>query len=228
MPISIQNNRAAVATPAHRTRLQLILEHGDPVRAEFYSRGDIDLFNGSGGNTRRAVALAHLHPQLTLDDTADRGDLENLIEHVLVPFGPGDGTIDRVDGRGHRKAPEADAAARAGGDSRLAPSLRSPPVAIEPPREYAESRLREAGHLRGFGSEAVHIPFHGSRGIKFVLRHNDKERGTRDLMDKHRLSAGDILFSGNELVEGGNDNVIRRVRGVTLVSVGHRTDEGAI
>ena len=92
--------------------------------------------------------------------------------------------------------------------------------------ECAKERLDEEDHLTRFGTEAVHIPFHGSRGIKFVLRDNDKERGTRDLMAQEGLSPEDILFTGNELFDGGNDHVITRVNGVTLVSVGERFDPG--
>jgi hypothetical protein len=92
--------------------------------------------------------------------------------------------------------------------------------------EYAKKRLDAEDHLVRFGTEAVHIPFHGSRGIKFVLRDNDKERGTRDLMAQQGLSPEEILFTGNELFDGGNDHVITRVEGVTLVSVGERFDPG--
>ena len=92
--------------------------------------------------------------------------------------------------------------------------------------EYAKKRLDGEDHLVRFGTEAVHIPFHGSRGIKFVLQDNDKERGTRDLMMQERIQPKDILFTGNELFDGGNDHVITRVDGVTLVSVGERADPG--
>jgi hypothetical protein len=90
--------------------------------------------------------------------------------------------------------------------------------------QYGKVRLQDEGHLSRFGSEGIHIPFHGSRGIKFVLRNNDKERGTRDLMAREGLDAESVFFIGNELFDGGNDHVISRVKGVTLVSVGVETD----
>ncbi len=91
---------------------------------------------------------------------------------------------------------------------------------------YAERRLEEEGHLKRFGNEGIIIPFHGSRGIKFVMRKNDKERGTRDLIEHSRIPASSILFAGNELFDGGNDNMIRNIEGVTLLSVGEHTDPG--
>lgn len=92
--------------------------------------------------------------------------------------------------------------------------------------EYGKARLHGEDHLERFGSEAIHIPFHGSRGIKFVLKDNDKERGTRDLMVCEQLDPDSILFVGNELFSGGNDHVITNVPGITMISVGERTDPG--
>src|SRR6056297_1617758 len=94
--------------------------------------------------------------------------------------------------------------------------------------EYGKSRLRDEVYLRRFGSDEVHIPFHGSRGIKFVLKNNDKERGTRDLIKAESLTANSIIFTGNELFEGGNDHVITRVEGVSLISVGTKVEENSL
>jgi len=91
---------------------------------------------------------------------------------------------------------------------------------------YAEERLRELNYLKDLGETGIHVPFPGARGIKFVLRGNDKERGTRDLIMNEHIPPTNILFSGNELFQGGNDNMIRNIRGVTLLSVGEKTDPG--
>ncbi len=92
--------------------------------------------------------------------------------------------------------------------------------------DYAEKRLAEEDYLKRFGKAGVNIPFHGARGIKFVMMGNDKERGTRDLMKKEEIKPESIIFAGNELFAGGNDNMIRNVKGVTLLSVGDKTDSG--
>ena len=90
----------------------------------------------------------------------------------------------------------------------------------------SEELLSEYGSLETIGSTGIHIPFHGARGIKFVLKGNDKERGTRDLVERKFISPETMIFAGNELFEGGNDNMIRNVDGVTLLSVGEKTDFG--
>lgn len=91
---------------------------------------------------------------------------------------------------------------------------------------YAEKKLQEEGYLKRFGKEGINIPFHGARGIKFVMMGNDKERGTRDLIEKECIPAENIIFAGNELFAGGNDNMIRNIERVTLLSVGEKTDPG--
>ena len=91
---------------------------------------------------------------------------------------------------------------------------------------YAESTLEKEKYLKRFGSEGINIPFHGARGIKFVMMGNDKERGTRDLIDKEGIPPESIIFAGNELFAGGNDNMIRNIEKVTLLSVGEKTDPG--
>jgi hypothetical protein len=90
----------------------------------------------------------------------------------------------------------------------------------------AEEVLAENNFLLSLGVTGITIPFHGARGIKFVLMGNDKERGTRDLIERKKISADSIVFSGNELFDGGNDNMIRNIEGVTLLSVGEKTDPG--
>ncbi len=91
---------------------------------------------------------------------------------------------------------------------------------------FSEELLYEYKGLESLGSTGIHIPFHGARGIKFVLKGNDKERGTRDLVDRMKISPDSIVFAGNELFDGGNDNMIRNVDGVCLLSVGEKTDFG--
>ncbi len=90
----------------------------------------------------------------------------------------------------------------------------------------AEEILAGNGALASLGPLGIHIPFHGARGIKFVLKGNDKERGTRDFMARMKLEARDLVFAGNELFAGGNDNMLRNVKGITLLSVGEKTDPG--
>ena len=90
----------------------------------------------------------------------------------------------------------------------------------------SEEILSEYNGLSALGDTAIHIPFHGARGIKFVLKGNDKERGTRDLIERMNISPESIIFAGNELFNGGNDNMIRNIDGVTLLSVGEKTDFG--
>jgi hypothetical protein len=90
----------------------------------------------------------------------------------------------------------------------------------------SEEILLEYGSLESIGNCSIHIPFHGARGIKFVLKGNDKERGTRDLVERKNISPDTMVFAGNELFAGGNDNMIRNVDGVTLLSVGEKTDFG--
>ena len=90
----------------------------------------------------------------------------------------------------------------------------------------SEEILSEYNDLKSIGSTGINIPFHGARGIKFVLKGNDKERGTRDLVERKKISPESMLFAGNELFAGGNDNMIRNVDGVKLLSVGEKTDFG--
>jgi hypothetical protein len=93
---------------------------------------------------------------------------------------------------------------------------------------HAENRLKEHNDLKDLGSSGVHVPFPGARGIKFVLVGNDKERGARDLITSYDIPSENILFIGNELFEGGNDNMLRNIEGINLLSVGTKEDPGAI
>jgi len=83
------------------------------------------------------------------------------------------------------------------------------------------------GHQQnGAATPGVTVPFPGARGIKFVLEGNNKERAARDFIESYRIKPRHILFVGNELFEGGNDNMMRNISGVTLLSVGEREDLG--
>ncbi|MGA1794202.1 MAG: hypothetical protein ACMUHM_09640, partial [Thermoplasmatota archaeon] len=93
---------------------------------------------------------------------------------------------------------------------------------------FAERRLMEHNHLKDLGTDPVNVPFPGARGIKFVLSGNDKERGARDLIGSYTLPKKSVIFIGNELFQGGNDNMLRNIEGINLLSVGARTDPGII
>ncbi|MGA1822823.1 MAG: hypothetical protein ACMUIG_09870 [Thermoplasmatota archaeon] len=93
---------------------------------------------------------------------------------------------------------------------------------------HARRRLKELGNLSDLGGNGIHVPFPGARGIKFVLMGNDKERGARDLVDNEGILPESMIFLGNELFEGGNDNMMRRIPGMTLISVGKREDPGVV
>jgi hypothetical protein len=93
---------------------------------------------------------------------------------------------------------------------------------------YVKRRLKEHGNLEDLGTCGVHVPFPGARGIKFVLMGNDKERGARDLINSFGIPKENVLFIGNELFQGGNDNMLRNIEGITLLSVGSKEDPGAI
>ena len=92
----------------------------------------------------------------------------------------------------------------------------------------AQKRLEQHNSLEHLGPTGINIPFPGARGIKFVLIGNNKERSARHFVDTFGMKAEQLLFAGNELFAGGNDNMLRGIQGVTLLSVGEREDEGAI
>ncbi len=94
--------------------------------------------------------------------------------------------------------------------------------------DYLRKRLAELDYLTELGDSGVHMPYlHATRGIKLVLMGNDKARAAEDLIDLG-IPAEAILFTGNELFAGGNDDSVRRVEGVTLLSVGEKADPGVI
>ncbi len=94
--------------------------------------------------------------------------------------------------------------------------------------DHLQKRLAELDHLRDLGDGAVTMPYrHATRGIKLVLAGNDKGRAAEDLIAMG-IPPEAILFSGNELYEGGNDNSVRRIDGLVLLSVGEREDPGVI
>ncbi len=90
----------------------------------------------------------------------------------------------------------------------------------------AGERLAEKNQLADIGESGIHIPFPGARGIKFVLQGNDKERALRNLIDNRGIPPHKILFVGNELFAGGNDNVVRNIPGITILSVSEGEDPG--
>ena len=92
--------------------------------------------------------------------------------------------------------------------------------------QYAKHLLRNRGYLRSVGPAGIIIPFPGARGIKFVLEGNTKERAVKDINSKYGISFNRMLFTGNELFEGGNDNVLRKLKEITLLSTGEYEDEG--
>lgn len=91
---------------------------------------------------------------------------------------------------------------------------------------FAAEWLEKHKGLESLGDRPISIPFPGARGIKFVLIGNDKEKATRNIISHEGVLPETILFTGNEIFEGGNDNMIRNIDGITLLSVGEKTDEG--
>lgn len=92
--------------------------------------------------------------------------------------------------------------------------------------EFSRNWLLENNNLEDLGLNGISVPFPGARGIKFVLMGNDKERAARDLLKWTGLEAEQMFFAGNELFDGGNDNMLRNIEGVTLLSVGDKEDNG--
>ena len=92
--------------------------------------------------------------------------------------------------------------------------------------EISRQWLKEHNDLADIGVAGISVPFPGARGIKFVLKGNDKERSARDLMRWTGLNSTELLYAGNELFNGGNDNMLRKIEGVTLLSVGDKEDPG--
>ena len=94
---------------------------------------------------------------------------------------------------------------------------------------FIRDRLEELDHLRALGDNGIGMPYmHATRGIKLVLMGNDKGRAAEELAHVMGIPADHILFVGNELFEGGNDDTVRRVEDVVLLSVGEKEDPGVI
>ncbi|MBA7531953.1 hypothetical protein ES705_24179 [subsurface metagenome] len=112
------------------------------------------------------------------------------------------------------------------GDSSAEPYRAPEAVAVRKKLiELAKKLLCERDFLC-YNKTDIDIPFPGARGIKFVLKGNDKERATRHLLANFGLKPEQVLFVGNELFDGGNDNMIRNIDGISLLSVGEREDPG--
>ncbi len=92
--------------------------------------------------------------------------------------------------------------------------------------DISKKWLAEHNHLADLGSTGINVPFPGARGIKFVLIGNDKERSAREMISCFGLEPQHVIFAGNELFDGGNDNMIRNIEDVHLLSVGDREDPG--
>ncbi|MBN2467815.1 MAG: hypothetical protein JXD19_06650, partial [Deltaproteobacteria bacterium] len=91
-----------------------------------------------------------------------------------------------------------------------------------------DAKLERAEYLSRLSPSKTKVikPFPGARGIKFVLEGNDKERSMRDIIQTYRLLPEEIIFVGNELIDGGNDFVVTRIKGIKLLSLGKKTEAG--
>ena len=94
---------------------------------------------------------------------------------------------------------------------------------------WLRKKLQELNHLSDIGDHGIHMPYpHATRGIKLVLMGNDKSRAAKDLIDNEGISADAVLFVGNELYAGGNDDPVRHVEDIVILSVGEKQDDGVI
>ncbi|MCD6184147.1 MAG: AAA family ATPase, partial [Thermovirga sp.] len=91
-----------------------------------------------------------------------------------------------------------------------------------------DKKLKHYDYLKTLSLSKTKVlkPFPGARGIKFVLEGNDKERSMRDIIKTHGLLPEEMIFVGNELIEGGNDFVVTNIKGLNLLSLGHKTENG--
>ena len=48
----------------------------------------------------------------------------------------------------------------------------------------------------------------------------------RDIMQTYGLLPEEMIFIGNELIEGGNDFVVTNIKGLNLLSLGYKTEKG--
>lgn len=108
---------------------------------------------------------------------------------------------------------------------RSAAAYRETRVAMARERliERAREELDARNRLEELGPRVV-IPFPGARGIKLVLEENTKLRAANDFFRTTGVLPRRTVFCGNELYEGGNDNMLRAVKGLTLLSLGDRVD----
>ena len=94
---------------------------------------------------------------------------------------------------------------------------------------FIRNKLAELDYLQDIGDNGIHMPYlHATRGIKLILMGNDKGRAADDLIENEAIAPDSLLFVGNELFDGGNDDPVRRVQGVTILSVGEKEDPGVI
>lgn len=94
---------------------------------------------------------------------------------------------------------------------------------------HLKKRLHQLDHLQDIGQHGIHMPYlHATRGIKLVLMGNDKGRAAEHLIKNENIETNSLLFVGNELYEGGNDNPVRQIDGITILSVGEKEDSGVI
>ena len=94
---------------------------------------------------------------------------------------------------------------------------------------FTRNLLDENNGFRLIGESDVAMPYpHATRGIKMVLQGNDKARAVKDMIAHHGVDPENTLFTGNELYAGGNDNSVRQVKGLNILSVGKNHDDGII
>lgn len=94
---------------------------------------------------------------------------------------------------------------------------------------FTRTLLEERNGLYSLGEQSIAMPYpHATRGIKMVLQGNNKARAVKDMIAHHGVDPENIMFTGNELYEGGNDNSVREVKGLTILSVGKKLDAGII
>ncbi len=95
--------------------------------------------------------------------------------------------------------------------------------------QYLQQRMAELDYFQALGDAGIHMPYpHATRGIKLVRIGNDKGRAAEDLVATEGIPAARLLFTGNELYAGGNDDSVRRVQEMTILSVGAQQDPGVI
>lgn len=95
--------------------------------------------------------------------------------------------------------------------------------------QFINNKLVALNFLKDIGDHGIHMPYlHATRGIKLVLMGNDKSRAAVDLIDNEAIARDSLIFVGNELFAGGNDNPVRQVKNIAILSVGENEDSGVI